>query len=257
MAHALLSLALSASKRAKLGLQAAEAALACAPNAVAFQAKSIALRNLGRHKQALDAAREAARLSPQSAAFAQLLGMTLEKRGKIQEAKTEFARAVSLAPGNDSFAAAYGLFLLRNRQLEAAEQVAAPLSQSDDVIALLLRGNIAIRRHRPEEARDLALWVLSEDAVNQSALTLLVSAKAAQSRGMGLWWRYHVFVAARPKWVRLGIACSFLVLLMLPPALIFVLPVFYYLSISRQIFARMVMREVKSVQQNVRLKKGF
>ncbi len=256
-AHAALSFALSATKRARLGLQSAETALACAPNAAAFQAKSFALDKLGRRKPALAAARESVALSPDNAPYANQYAIMLEKAGKAREAEAEFARAVSLAAGNDRFRASYGLFLIRNRKLAEAALVADTVAQSDHSLALLLRGNVALRRHRPQEAQDYALWVLSQDAGNQAALTLLVSAKAAQSRGMALWWRYHVFVARQPKWVRVTIGACLMILIFAPVLRYVALPAIYYLGISRRIFAGRVKREIQAAEQSITLKKSF
>jgi tetratricopeptide (TPR) repeat protein len=256
-AHAVLSLALFGQGRCKPALQAAEQALAIEPSAEAFRAQALALYGLKRRKDAVQAGRKAVELSPTSPSSANIFGLVLEQAGRRAEARRAFERAMTLAPGNDGFRGQYGLFLLRQKQLAAAERVAAELDPSSDhVAALLLRGGIAVRRHRAKEAEDLALWVLSRDAVNQSALILLTQAKAAKSRWLGLWWRYNVFIGTKPFWLRL--------LVMVPLILVLCglfswagLLGFYYMAVARGVFARMVRRELQAVTENVRLKKGF
>jgi tetratricopeptide (TPR) repeat protein len=256
-AYAVLSLALYGQGRAKQALQEAERALALDPTAEAFRAQALALHGIGRRKAALAAAREAERLAPTSPASANILGIVLEKMGKAAPAREAFARAMKLAPGNDSFRAQYGLLLLRQRRLPEAEIVAAELDPATDHIpALLLRGGVALRRNRPKEAGEFALWALSQNAVHPGALTLLVQAKAGQSRWMGAWWRMTMFFATKPPWLRAVVVVPPIVVLYFVAGPVAMVPIFY-LSFASRMFKRMLRRELRAATEAIRLKKGF
>ncbi len=256
-AHAVLSLALFGQGRARPALEAVQRALALDPTAEAFRAQALALHALKRRKEAVQAAQRATELAPASPSSANILGLVLEQAGKRRAAQEAFERAMRLAPGDDGFRGQYGLFLLRQKQLAAAELVAAELTPgSDHVAALLLRGGVAVRRNRPKEARDFALWVLSRDAVNQSAIILLTQAKAAESWWLGAWWRYAVFMATRPWWVRVLVLTP-IVLVLCVAAGWFGIFAFYYFLAARNVFARMLRKELAAARGSVRLKRGF
>ena len=252
-AHALLSFALGGRNRLRPALQAAEDALAVEPTAFAFRAKALALHRLKRRRAAVEAAEAAVRQAPGDPFAALTLGVTLEGARKPRAAEASFRRAVDLAPGDDRVRADLGRFLLRQRRLPEAEAVAASIDPASDFSAvLLLRGEVALRRRRPAEARDFALWLLSQDAANPSALRLLTQVKASQSPFLALWWRYALFMAMKPWWLRvLAIAPVVFCLSLLLPG--FGLLPIAYLAVGGLVFARMVRRELKTVQ----LRKGF
>ncbi len=181
----------------------------------------------------------------------------LEPARYQSEARRAFERAVELAPDSDFFRAEFGLFLLRTNQLAGAEKAAALLKPfSDNTRALLLQGGIAVRRGRAKEAEELALWVLSRDSVDPTALALLVQAKAARSLWLGLWWRYNVFFSTKPVWLRMLVMVPICVPLMLvlgPMAYLLI----GYPVIAGLIFIHVLRRELRAAKENVRLKKGF
>lgn len=79
----------------------------------------------------------------------------LWRLGRKAEAFEALARAESLDPAGAALVQQRGLWLLEIGELDQAEAAAAKaLEQSpDDPLALWLRGSIAIRRGRPDEAR--------------------------------------------------------------------------------------------------------
>jgi tetratricopeptide (TPR) repeat protein len=256
-AHTLLARALVRLGRAKPALAAAQAALALAPNAMAFQAQALALSALRRSGDAVAAAREAIRLAPLRADSTHLLGIVLEQSGQWDAAGTMLRHAMSLAPANDTYRASYGLFLLRHRKLDEAERVALDLASAfDGTEALLLRGKVALLRHRPAEALDFALWILSRDATSRLALSLMVEAKAGQSRPLRLWWRYRVFVATGSRWVLLLISGGLLLSLMVPGLRIIAITILFYMSFARRTFRRQLQRELQALR-GVTLNKRF
>jgi Flp pilus assembly protein TadD len=256
-AHTLLSRALTSLGRAKAGLAASEAALALHPDGPAFYAQATALRALRRRREAAAAAQEAARLSPQRADYANLLGILQEEAGRWNEARASLEHAVSLAPANDEIRASCGLFLLRRRKVAEAERLAQDLAPtSDGTLALLLRGRLAILRHRPAEAKDFALWVLSRNATDRGALRLLVEAKAGQSRLLRLWWYYQIFLNSAPRQAVPIVACAMLLGLLVPGLNILVIGFAYYSLAARRTFRMWLKRELKALDE-VRLSKRF
>lgn len=252
-AHALLSLALYRRGQFRPALHAANNAVAAQPTALAFRVKALALGKLGRRRDAIEAAQAAVRLAPADEHAALVLGIALESSGKAREAEVAFRRAVELAPADDGIRADLGCFLLRQRRLAAAEQVAAEIDGAADVASvLLLRGQISLRRRRPEEARDFALWLLSRNATDPSALRLLTQVKASRSLWLGLWWRYASFMAMRPLWLRL-LTIVPVMLILFALARPFALLAILYLRAAGWVFTRMVRNELRTVK----LRQGF
>jgi tetratricopeptide (TPR) repeat protein len=252
-AHALLSFTLAGRGQLRAALHVADDGVAAGPSAFAFRAKAMALRKLKRHGAAVEAARAAVQQGPEDEFSAEALGLALEGAGRFREAEAAYRRAVELAPGDDRLRADLGRFLLRRKDLAGAERVAAEIDQSADfATVLLLRGEIALRRHRSEEARDFALWLLSQDAANPAGLRLLTQVKASQSVWLALWWHYALFMATKPLWLRVAAFVPGLLLLaaLLGPAMLLAI---IYLRVAPLVFARMLRREL----QTVKLRKSF
>ena len=252
-AHALLSLTLYRQGKGRAALDAAQAALAITPNANAFRAKALALMLLGRKKEAIATAKAALAADPMDELASLVLAMALERAGKPRAAEAAYRRALEIVPNNPGVRADFGRFLIRHKKLAEAEAQLAEIDAfCDRESALLLRGEIALRRGRTDEARDFALWVLSQDATNAGALRLLTQVKASRSLLLGVWWRYSMFIATRPRWLRLLVMVPLFIALTAFGHGLSVL-VLIYLSLSSVIFSRMVSRELKTVT----LKKTF
>lgn len=171
----------------------ANTAIGLAPTADAFRFKALALMELKRLDEAIEAADAAVRAEPTNGLAAITQGIVLEKGRQPAKAKAAFERAVELSPHSSNFHGNLGLFLLRQGDVAAAERIAVELDPSaDDLSVLMLRGHLALYHRRSQEARDFALWVLSRDANNKSALRLLILAKEHQNWILGLWWRFMI-----------------------------------------------------------------
>jgi tetratricopeptide (TPR) repeat protein len=252
-AHALMALLFYHRGQLWQAVRQAEVAIGLQPSSEAFRFKALALIKLKRGKAAIEAAEAAIRADPQCAMAMTVLASALENAKRLKDAKTAFQRAVELEPGSDVFRANFGRFLLRRRDVGGAERVAAELDPASDAdVAQLLLGELALVRRRPQEARDRALWLLSRNATDPAALRLLTQVKASQSAFLGLWWRYAMFLALRPLWLRL--------LVFVPIILVFALAtggfgllIFVYLAASGSIFKKMLAKELRMVQ----LRKSF
>lgn len=247
-AHALMALLLFHRGEPWQALRQADIAIGLQPTADAFRFKALALIRLNRRDASIEAAEAAIRADPQCARAASVLGSALENANRMKEAGAAFQRAADLDPGSDVFRAGLGRFLLRRRDVAGAERVAAELDPGSDAdAAQLLLGELALVRRRPQEARDRALWLLSQNATNPAALRLLTQAKASQHAFLGLWWRYSMFMQLRPPWLRL--------VLLVPATLILAIATNFfgwiflaYLGVSGSIFKRMLAKELKTVE---------
>jgi Tfp pilus assembly protein PilF len=252
-ANALMALALYRHGHHLAAVKQAEVAIGLDPSSDAFRFKALGLRALKRTKAAVEAGEAAVRAGPYDSLAALVLGLALEEAKRPKEAEAAMRRAVDIDPGSDSLKGSLGCFLLRNRDMAGAMQVAAELSpEADDASALLLRGHLALRQGRHDEARDHALWVLERNATEGAALRLLTQVKASRSPLMGLWWRYSLFMASAPWWQK--------ILVMLPVAAVSILVfkglwllLVIYLRFCQILFSNMVKKELKTVK----LKKGF
>jgi Tfp pilus assembly protein PilF len=252
-ANALMALLLLRRGQLSQALQQADVAIGLSPTSEAFRFKALALIRLKRLKAAIEAAEAAVRSDPQSALAAFVLASGLENAKRIKEAQAAFQRAVDLEPGSDVFRASLGRFLLRRRDVAGAERVAAELDPGSDAdAAQLLLGELALVRRRPQEARDRALWVLSRNATDPAALRLLTQVKASESAFLGLWWRYSMFIALRPLWLRLIVLLPIIFILTIATSG-FAWLFLAYLGVGRRVFKRMVADELKTV----RLRKSF
>ena len=186
---------------------------------------------------------EAVRLSPGDGITHTVLGRVLDRKRDWAGAEAALRRGAELAPDSDYALVHLGYFLLRRRKIAAAALVAQDAGRAapDDFGVLLLRGDVALRQGRASEAKDFALWALSQKASHRDAIRLLVSVKAHQSWWLGLWWRLNSNV-----WLRLLV-----VLASFPLGVWFITP--FYLIGGRLIFEHMLARELKTVK----LRRGF
>jgi Tfp pilus assembly protein PilF len=193
--------------------------------------------------RALADAEEAVRLDPEDGVNHTILGRVFAAQERWKQAEAELRRGVELAPDMAYTLVHHGYFLLGRRRVKDAQVVAdeAGRAAPDDVAVVLLRGDVALRSGRVDEARDFALWALSQRASSPQALRILISVKTRQSWWLGLWWRMNASV-----WLRLA-----LIAILLPVGLWF-LPAIY-LVVGQAVFQHMLNRELKTVK----LKPGF
>ena len=140
------------------------------------------------------------RLAPGDGITHTILGRVLDRQHDWAGAEAALRRGVELAPDSDYALVHLGYFLIRRRKIKEAALVAEDAARAapDDFGVILLRGDVALRLGKAEEAKDFALWALSRRATHREAIRLLVSAKAHQSWWLGLWWRLNSNV-----WLRL------------------------------------------------------
>jgi Tfp pilus assembly protein PilF len=194
-------------------------------------------------KRAKVEAEEAVRLDPSDGISHTILGRVLDRRQDWAGAEAALRRGAELTPESDYALVHLGYFLIRRRKFKEAALVADDAARvaPDDFGVLLLRGDVALRLGKADEAKDFALWALSQKANHREAIRLLVSVKAHQSWWLGLWWRMNANI-----WLRLLV-----VLATLPLGIWFIAPI--YLIAGRLIFDRMLAKELKTVK----LKPGF
>jgi tetratricopeptide (TPR) repeat protein len=256
-ANALMSIVLLRLGKAQAAVQQADVAIGLAPTADAFCFKAMALNALRQYSRAIEAAEAGVQAAPAYGVASFTLGQALENAGRAPEAEAAFRRAIELAPASVNFRGGLGLFLLRKGDLSGAERVAADVDPSSDAeAALLLHGEIALRRGKLKEARDFALWALSRNATSPAALKLLVQTKAGRSLGLGLWWSGSMMLTTSPPWLRFTIVICLFAAWIAPLTPLFasyrslnilVFVVLLYLSSCKKIFRRMLLNEMKTV----------
>jgi len=247
LAHALRALSLCNLGRHRDALEEAETALRIKPGPDAFRARALALIELRRPSEAVDAAQEAVALAPASGVVAYTLAWALESARQSVKAGDYYKRATELSPENTMFRAEYARFLIRQWRIDEAEAIAAEIGQDVEINAVaLLRGEIALRRGRLDEAREFALWVLSRNARSRQAIILLTVTTAKQKPLLRLWWHYTYGLKSRPIWQRVLV----LVLILAVGMVVFLLPVvfFVYLSVARMHVDRLVQDELKAIR---------
>ncbi|NHK26369.1 tetratricopeptide repeat protein [Parvularcula flava] len=130
-----------------------------------------------------------------------------DRRNNFAKAEPAYIRALELDPDNVSALTDYASYLVdRGRAGDAAVLVerAGQIAPDNADLALLM-GDIAFRKGRLEEARERALWVLSQDAENRQALTLLTKVKARKNPFMGIWLYWAMFMGRFSGKQQLGI----------------------------------------------------
>lgn len=251
LCHALLALSLHYLGRSKEALAAADAALAIHPTVDALCARALAKLALGDPKGAIAAANDAVALMPASAGAVYTLACTLEKSKALKAAEIQYKRCADLAPGNMVFSAEYGRFLIRRGRLNDAEAVVAEIAPHVELVSvLLLRGEIALWRGHVSEARELALWVLSGNAQNRHAITLLTLATANRNPLLKLWWRHVQILRFRAAWQRIAWMGVFLAAGMALSGLPILLII--YVRIAQRYVTAQVRAELKQVRLSQR-----
>ncbi|HEY2707001.1 MAG TPA: tetratricopeptide repeat protein [Caulobacteraceae bacterium] len=194
--------------------------------------------------KAREEAEEAVRLDPADGISHTILGRVMLRQQLWRDAEAELRKGAELAPSITYGLIHFGYFLLSRpgRLTEAAEVAeAAGRVAPDEFGVLLLRGDVALKLGRSEEAKDFALWALSQRATSREAIRLLVSVKARQSWWLGLWWRLNSSI-----WLRLALVAVFI------PFGLWLVPAVYMIA-GRVIFQRMIEHELRTVK----LKPGF
>jgi predicted Zn-dependent protease len=189
---------------------------------------------------------------PSSAWAAHTLALALERSKRLNDAEAQFRRCSDLAPDNMALRAEYGHFLLRRRRLKDAEAVVRAIPSHIDLNrVLLLRGEIALRRGRLDEAREFALWILLRDAQHRQAIVLLTLATANRNPFLKLWWRHAQIIAFRPLWQRV----LWMGLVVAAGLFVAGLPILFIIYV--RLAQRHVNRKVRFELSQVRLQRSF
>jgi tetratricopeptide (TPR) repeat protein len=157
----------------------------------ALRLHALCLLRLNQVQPALAVAKEACAADPNHAESHLMLGLALMQTRHLKDAEVSFQRALSMAPASVAVLIQIARFFLKQGHLEAAMELTerAAHIQPDDPAVMLLRGQIAFRQGNLDTARDMALWILSKEAMSKEALTLLMMVKARQSWLTGpFWW---------------------------------------------------------------------
>lgn len=197
-AHAYLAMCLHDTDKPSDAEGEIETALKLAPEDgfIRYTAGAIALLQR-RYASAEDHLDAALRLSPWEPRVYRFLARLYDETGRDRLALPTLRDGLKVAPTHPGLKADIGLHLVQSGQLEEAERMAAEAlainPESSD--ALVLRGQIFLRRGDAAGAREHALLALRNDATHHGALHLVCAAKFRRNPLLGLWWLYAAWIA--------------------------------------------------------------
>jgi tetratricopeptide (TPR) repeat protein len=199
LAHALLARCLIGERRLYAAEAEARLAVGIAPDLDhARHSLGVVLylaRNYAEAEEHLEAARA---LSPHDADVLVSLAALYRAMDRDAEALVALESALEEEPENIGAMSALGWLHLDKGVTERAAFYAEEALKISPEAAepLVLMGQVLLRQGDLEAARDHARWALAQDATDPSALNLLVDVKARESRALGAWWRYSVWMGA-------------------------------------------------------------
>jgi Flp pilus assembly protein TadD len=196
-AHALLAFCLHATKRLYAAEYEAQQALAAAPELPAAHLAAGGIQLTRRRFAAAERhLREALALDPTDATAYRLLASVYDGWDRRQLVEPTLRQGLQHAPDNPELIAELGLHLLHTGKLDEAEARAREALAIDAACAdaVLLMGQVMLRRGDIEGAREQALLCLSGDANYAPALHLLCAAKMRANPFLGIWWRFAVWM---------------------------------------------------------------
>ncbi len=166
-----------------------------------LQILALAFINLKKPRKAIAAGLDAIQNDPANASNHRVYAQTLWSAKKLKAAEAQFQHALQLNPQLLATLTTYARFLKGLGRLREARDVVerATLIEPDNIDVLLLRGQIAFKYDELETARDLALWVLSRQAMNKKALELLAMVKSRRSWLTGPFWWFANFLSRYRK----------------------------------------------------------
>ena len=196
LAHALLAHALVDAKRVHAAELEAGLALASEPELVtAHVAMARVLVARRKWKAAEQHLETALALDPIDTAVLCTRAALYTQWGRKREAFADLERARGLEPDDPDVLAQLAELHLDAGQVADAERVAREaLAQHATPTAIEVLGYVALRRGEAEIARQHVAWILHDYPHHQGALTLLAAIKARESKLLGLWWRYSVWM---------------------------------------------------------------
>ncbi len=188
-----------------------------------LQIRTFSLLKLGRVREAERTVCEALENEPENASNHRVHGQILWSLGHYERAETAFQTALQITPTVPNSVAMYAVFLRARFRLEEAQHLLeqGAVADSDDKMLLMLRAEIAFRLSQLDKARDLALWILSENAENGRAIKLLQAIRFRQKGLTTLFWKFLEFFQKTPK---RGVAILYLMLAVLAGIGVFQFP---------------------------------
>lgn len=196
-AHALLALALLASKRVHAAEHEASLALRLDPQNpdahLVMGRVAMARRRFDRADEHLSTARQ---LAPESTVVLQAVSALRQLQRRRGDALELLERARELDPEEPSVLADLADLHLDAGRIEEAERTAreALELEPEHSAALVCMGRVRLQRGDVEGAREHAAEALRDDPNDGAALRLLADIKARQNKLLGLWWRFSVWL---------------------------------------------------------------
>jgi Tfp pilus assembly protein PilF len=147
--------------------------------------------------KAMELIEQACSLDPDDPSNYSILAHVQEERDDFAGAEATFRQAITDFPGYASLKTEYSTFLVNRGRMDEARAIFDDVAEETpgDVDVIILRGQIALREGRTDEAMDNALWALSEDATSPQGIQLLTQIKASKNPILGIWWRYAVWIS--------------------------------------------------------------
>jgi Flp pilus assembly protein TadD len=196
-AHALLAVCLHATKRLYAAEYEAQQALSAAPELPAGHLAAGGIQLTRRRFAAAERhLQEALALDPTDATAYRMLANVYDAWDRRQLVEPTLRQGLQHAPDNPELIADLGLHLLHAGKLDEAEAHAREALAIDAACAdaVLLMGQVLLRRGDIEGAREQALLCLRGDANYTPALHLLCAAKMRDNPFLGIWWRFAVWM---------------------------------------------------------------
>ncbi len=139
---------------------------------------------------------EARRLIPWDARVYRSLARLYDETERVRLALSTLQEGLKIAPDDPGLKADIGSHLLESGHVDDAERMAeeALAIDPENCDALVLRGQVLLRRGDSAGAREHALLALRSDATHHGALHLICSAKFRRNPLLGLWWLYAVWI---------------------------------------------------------------
>jgi tetratricopeptide (TPR) repeat protein len=179
--------------------------LTCTPaeRATALRLRAASLMRLSKVRKAVAAAQDAVAAGPANAENHCILAQTLVGMRRRRAAEVSFRKALELAPASLNVLIPYARFLMQRRRYKESRELVERAAQirPDHPAVLLLKGQDAFGRGDQKTARDMALWILSKDAMNREALTLLMMVKARQSWLTAPFWWFITLIRASGRFL--------------------------------------------------------
>ena len=126
-----------------------------------------------------------------------MLAQIQERANDFPGAEETLRAAISEFPWYHDLKTTYANFLVNRGRMKEANAVFEEVSEEapGDIDVIILRGTMALRESRIDEAYENAMWALNEDATDPAAVQLLAQVKMRRNPILGLGWRYAAWIS--------------------------------------------------------------